>query len=134
MPTLIEKSMCGIDGCKTCKPSRISHWFCAQCHGGPYRFAATDPGRYKVLRPAFERNQQQFVTDANGVGRFQFTCRRICSQGCWQQETRNIRNDERELAEKRPDLAPAIEAKLKVEQAADEHDYNDDLGINPGQY
>ena len=134
MTTMTKESVCGVAGCTTCKPSRIAHWFCAQCGGGPYRFDAKDAGRYRVLRPAFERNQQRFITDDNGVGRFHYTTRRICSQGFWQMETKGIRNDERELADRRPDLAPAIEAKHEIEQAEEPQDYTDDLGMNPGQY
>ena len=130
----VQKSACGISGCTTCKPHRVAHWLCAQCGGGPYRFDATDPGKYRVLRPHFERSHQRFVTDEQGTGRHVYTVRRICSQGCWQAETRSIRGDEQELAERRPDLAPVIHKKLEAEQDAETHDYNDDLGINPGQF
>lgn len=89
---------------------------------------------YKILRPAFERNQQKFVTDDQGVGRFQYSVRRVCSQGCWQRETRRIVNDEQQLADRRPDLATAIEAKAKAELAEMPDEFNDDLGLNPGSY
>ena len=103
-------------------------WPCAQCGGGPYKFTATDPGPYKVLRPAFERTSQSYDGQ-----RWHYDVRRICSTGCWQRESRRVASDEVALAERRPDLAPAIEAKWEAEQALAPDEYADDLTPSPGQ-
>ena len=139
MSTMFKEGQCGVMGCTTCKPNRVAHWTCAQCGGGPYKFTANDPGRYKVLRPHFERTGQKYLTDANGVGRYEYMVRRICSAGCWQRETRRVIADEHALAETRPDLAPAIHAKHEAEQDASMDGFpNDDLtppaASHPGSF
>ena len=139
MVTTQQAGHCGIHGCTSCKPNRVAHWQCAQCGGGPYKFSATDKGPFKVLRPHFERTGQRYVTDANGVGRYEYTVRRVCSAGCWQRETRRVVSEEHELADKRPDLAPAIHAKHEAEQDASMDGFpNDDLtppaASHPGSF
>lgn len=124
---------CPIANCPDCQPHRICHWACAQCGGGPYRFAPTDPGGYKVLRPHYERTTQKYLAGADGVARWHYKTRRVCSAGCWQRESRRVQNDEMDLANKRPDLAPAIEAKLAAMPPADPNDFQDDLK-DPGQF
>lgn len=140
-PKPVRVSHCCLASCTTCLPHRVAHWACAQCQSGPYRFAASDPGSYKVLRPHFEKTSQQYVMNDEGVGRWVYTVRRICSAGCWQREIRNIRSEEMDVAQRRPDLAPAIEAKHTAESAM-EQEFQDDLSAldglpantNPGQF
>jgi len=127
-------SHCCVAGCRTCQPHRVAHWRCAQCGGGPYKFAATDPGPYKILRPHFERTAQDYRMNEQGVGRWHYDVRRVCSPGCWAKESRRVQRDEAALAERRPDLAPAIEAKLEAEQDADAVEWQDDLHPDPGQF
>ena len=128
-------SACCVAGCLTCQPHRVAHWRCSQCGGGPYKFAATDPGKYKILRPHFERTKQDYRMNEQGVGRWHYDVRRVCSPGCWAKESRKVTQDELELADVRPDLAPAIQARAEAEQAAMEPDeYQDDLHPDPGQF
>lgn len=134
MAATMTKSACCIPDCATCQPHRICHWRCSQCQGGPYKFAATDPGKYKVLRPHFERTKQDYRLNEQGVGRWHYDVRRVCSPGCWAKESRRVQNDELALAEIRPDLAPAIEAKLAAETPQEPDGYHDDLTPDPGQF
>lgn len=128
------KTICGVEGCDTCLPHRIAHWFCAQCGAGPYKFDAVDPGRFKVLRPHFERTKQSYVTNAEGIGRFVYDVRRVCSSACWQRERNNVRSDEVALMRKRPDLAPAITENLKADAEQDAQLWQDDLSPSAGQF
>lgn len=138
MPTMTEKSACGVPGCTTCKSNRVAHWFCSQCHAGPFKFSPKDPGPYKPLRSFSERTIERIVPRGNeGLVHKVYEIRRVCSDSCWQRERKNIQNDERQLAEQRPDLAPAIEAKLKDEQMMEASgEYADDLGLaaDPGSF
>ena len=138
MATLTATSACCIPECRTCKPHRVAHWRCAQCQAGPFKFSALDPGAYKILRPHFERTSQDYRMNADGVGRWHYEVRRLCAPGCWQREQRRVATDELALAEHRPDLAPAIHAKLDAEQAAAPDDWADDLSRDlqpaPGQF
>lgn len=131
---LEPKSACVVPSCETCLPHRVAHWRCAQCQGGPYKFAATDPGKFKILRPHFERTSQDYRMSEEGVGRWHYDVRRICSPGCWQREARRVSNEEMDLAQRRPDLAPAIEAKMEAAQDLDAAEYQDDLVPDPGQF
>lgn len=142
METMLQPSVkvgvCGVRGCMTCKPTRVAHWFCAQCKGGPFRFSKLDAGLYRVQRPYSERTIERIVPHGTeGLVRKEYTIRRVCSDSCWQRERKNIANDEMELANHRPDLAPAIEAKLADEQAMDASgEFADDLGLaaDPGSF
>ena len=139
---VISRSNCAIPGCTHCQPHKVYHWMCAQCQGGPFKFQPTDPGKYKVLRPHFERTSQHYdMNHETGVGRWIYTVRRVCSPGCWQREARRVSNDEAELATRRPDLAPAIQAKLEAEQDTANAEAQDDMANafptvqpDPGQY
>lgn len=130
----VAPSACCVPGCDSCLPHRVAHWKCAQCGGGPFKFSATDPGKYKILRPHFERTHQEYVMNAEGIGRWKYDVRRVCSPGCWQKEARRVSQDEMQLAQERPDLAPAIQAKVEAEQDLDAAEYQDDLVPDPGQF
>lgn len=123
-----SRSFCCIPGCIHCQSHRIYHWMCSECQGGPFKLQATDPGPYKVLRPRFEKTSQEYVMNhETGVGRWIYHVRRAChSPMCYQRIHGKVMRDEAELAQRRPDLAPAIQAKLEVEQA-EQLDTQDDM-------
>lgn len=72
--------------------------------------------------------------NSEGIGRWKYDVRRVCSPGCWQKEARRVSQDEMQLAQERPDLAPAIQAKVDAEQDLDAAEYQDDLVPDPGQF
>lgn len=116
-----QTGCCGISTCTDCQPHRIHHWFCVTCGGGPFKFDKADPGPYRALRPQFDRTCEKYITDRAGIGRWKRWARRCCSVSCAQAELRVTNAAQLELAERRPDLAPAIVASVQS-SGTDHHD------------